>query len=164
MNNDRFKIRCWDSKNKEMYYMRDSNDDFKSLPNISIHSIGYKDKKISLFIIKKAEDEVFTYFSCCHDDLTLMQCTGLKDIDNKDIYEGDVLLYNSPISISNNSKLVVKYGFYECIDLLDDIVDGFGWYMNSMENNNINKLFDTVDYNENDIGYCHKIIGNIYES
>lgn len=69
---DRFKFRCWHEPTKTMYEVFDFNENFiRATPDLVVPSIRTLNTK----------------------DCVLMQCAGLKDVNGKLIYEGDIIKY-----------------------------------------------------------------------
>ena len=119
--NDRFRFRAWDSEKLIMHY-----------------------DICSLLIIAKLEDVAnYKYF-------TLMQCTGLKDINGKLIYEGDICEY----------KYYDYEKKYKCTIIWSD--EKGRWDCKEIQNDTVifDSLYDMMDW----MVSSFKVIGNIYEN
>jgi uncharacterized phage protein (TIGR01671 family) len=125
-NKDRFKFRAWDGK--VMSY-QDENGFF--YPNLDTST--YKNQIIGLNIALN------------DTNIIVMQCTGLKDADNKLIFEGDVS--ESLLHDSNSKKIVVFDRCSFCIKYIDK------------------RETKISEYNISESTTRHlKVVGNIYEN
>lgn len=134
---DRFKYRFWDKKNNLMINPSEqlSNVEYTKLEKMYLKDEWYITPEITL-------TDSLNYFD--NRPFEIMQCTGLKDKNDKLIYEGDIVKI-SPSGFFDNDRDIFYIKFtdgyrlaYQDWQTLDTI-GGFS-----------NKLFE--------------IIGNIYET
>lgn len=138
MKNREIKFRAWDENSKQMIY----NPDFLIIDN-GHYAVGTLDSESKWYSVDDYLDGgIYPYKTI------LMQYTGLKDKNGKEIYEGDLL---ERINYANKKELyVMTFGIFDTED---------GYVM----------AFHLVYPNFNDQSYNHEageleIIGNIYES
>ena len=111
------KFRAWDTTNKEMF-----KDTFAITESGEVVTVEQG-------FVTDAPEYVFV------DNLVIMQSTGLKDKNGKEIFEGDVLEIQG-------IKMIVKFGSYKYLEPLnkgcqsfDVMYDGLGFYV---------KAFNTI--------------------
>lgn len=143
--NREIKFRAWDKVNKVM---------------VKVVEIDFFRRRMYFTIDNKY------YGECSLDDVILMQYTGLKDINGKEIYEGDILIQNN-----NKADLVqVCFGEFGIRSLkTEKVIDkSVGWYLKVLPTDVISKVapfcYDTPINNYWIERLNTKIIGNIYEN
>ena len=125
----KIKFRIWDKRNKKMIYKTNTNKIYMSLDGKLYNGLNGQD------------------FS---DDFILMQYTGLKDKNGKEIYEGDI------IKSKYFGDFIVKNGIVRIMDneaYQDNLVSGF--YLQQVSSKELWHL----DF----LKKC-EVIGNIYEN
>lgn len=124
------RYRAWDKNLKTMYEVDD------------IMSIDFGKSEIS---VKTLFFERTNYYK--FDDIVLMQSTGLKDENGKEIFEGDIVKVTD-----GDERTNFPDGGIGTICGLDEI---FMWYIDGQAHNG---LFDISQE------YYIEVIGNIYEN
>ena len=100
----------------------------------------------------------------------LMQYTGLKDKNGKEIYEGDILGLNETILPDKQTEfgqVEVRFGAYDDSEI-EYGSPGFGWWVTGYHGyNRLNGITDKYVIEEHSLlTVCdeYEIIGNIYEN
>jgi len=129
MGNRDIKFRCWDGERM-----------FENIGLTPIEVIVYDFHNGKM--IPPTEDWRFG-----RDTVNIMQFTGLKDKNNKDIYEGDVMRKHTPY----NEEWDTKFTYYKVS--FGIINDRMQWFLHR---------FSTLPYvgNFNEL----EVVGNIYEN
>ena len=120
MANNRFKFRLWDRKNKVMLY-----ENCKELDNYNRDESYFSMESYIFYIIN--------YF-VTSEDYILMQCTGQKDVNDTDIFEGDIVKFGIDVDDigvikwdADNSRFIIDEIFN------NNISDFTNWYWKDLE-------------------------------
>jgi uncharacterized phage protein (TIGR01671 family) len=122
MDSDRFKFNAWDKKGKVM--------------------ISWSCMRQSAF--NRGDHQLF-YSMFNNPDIDLLQCTGVKDRENKGIYEGDIIQINI-----GNSALINYVVEYE---------EGSFWLDSNIINFDVHTFTDRLEQIKKGL-----VVGNIYEN
>lgn len=130
------KFRAWDDDNEKMYYSG------------SLEFIAY-DFAIGCCIGITLKEGWSNHY---HYSASLMQYTGLKDKNGKEIYEGDILSHELPYKCDKCEQTHI-------IGVVEWDVDG--WFLKCISEGD-HKIYDSMGmiYDWED----REIIGNIYEN
>lgn len=118
------KFRVWDTFYEEMLYCNDKHD----------LVIGLDGKILSPILTMKGKPTGSLYDY--KDNFILMQCTGLKDKNGKEIYEEDILrdVYLSPNIKHIKNPIIVKWDMWRLFDDLQSEVNTYEVVGNLYEN------------------------------
>lgn len=127
------KFRAWLKKQKKM---------------VEVHKIDFQDRVITHYL----DDLPFpTLIKCSFDDVELMQYTGIKDKNGKEIYEGDIIDIHQTVNgrnlfvveITNTGLVIPRYAYKQ----------GFKYQYD------IRELLEVNEYDKE-----IEVIGNIYDN
>ncbi len=90
---DRFRFRAWNIKKEYMEYFTSDKVGFKYVTGKMFLSTGWNSDKKPTYSGAIGNDK----------DIIWLQCTGLKDMANKLIYEGDIIKYKGNFVVTDHS-------------------------------------------------------------
>ena len=126
---------------------------------VEVRSIDFHEE---VNIITVNYNDIFG-FEFNENEIELMQYTGLKDKNGKEIYEGDIVKFEGHGYISNVQcgEVIFKNGCFG-IEYITDIARKYGWDKTFHQ---IGKTEKWVDMNASGtITYTYEAIGNVYQN
>lgn len=151
--NREFKFRVWETNTKKMTY----------LGNLLCWEHGYCSESFTTFNTRISDLHV-DIFSLDNNvwrenskkRFILQQFTGLKDKNGREIYDGDIIIFNKCNSAFDNLKFEIKFGSYTCPfseGYIEDIE--YGYFAESTKLGYIKSIA---------LSEKIEIIGNIFEN
>ena len=147
------KFRAWDTKKNEMIYdgeIDKSNDSWDGPDSVSVR-ITFEGTPVAYTQDDGGKNGLWEHSVDIKNRLLLMEFTGLKDKNGKEIYEGDIVY-----SEANDSMGIVKYGEYICQHSEDANDWHIGFYTENVPGHEVEGF-----YNE---PLIYAVVGNIYEN
>ena len=151
--NRKIKFRAWQKYHKQMLDV--TNIGFRDGEIYSL-TVEYTEGTIPRFVTYSKDDDKFWLDDDC---IKLMQYTGLKDKNDKEIYEGDILSGGKKYDKCYGTPIIKIGNYDECKELFDEDfceLSYTGVYFEFNDN-----TFAGIDYT------CisnFEVIGNIYEN
>lgn len=145
---DRYKFKIWDKTEKKFLPLDSKTENTDSW--ISIDNTG-------VYLVERDNARDVAFFTDITEDVIILQCTGLKDKNDKLIYEGDIVKYFCPAEYCSD-------GLHKCPECYSG-ENGSVYYDEDLamyeyrSKSDEGPLTDNIN-TEEDL----EIIGNIYEN